>query len=105
MLLCSLVITCWCCSNKDNPLNISAPSIVDISITSNNFLPAEKKLLSARLCGDFHIAKSGTPENPTSEFDFTFLEMNESREHTFENVGTFPYYCKNHREIGKIIVE
>jgi len=95
----------------------NAPSsIVEILIAENAFKPAETTIAAGTtvrwtntdpvcLCGDFHIVQSGTANNPTNEFDFTFMEMDDTGERTFHSPGTFDYFCKIHGETGKIIVE
>ncbi len=115
MLLSFVAAVLGGCSGQDKPLGLSS-SLVDISIVDNTFQPSVVTVSvgatvrwtnedPACLCGDYHEVKSGTKEHPTSDFDLPFTEMGASGEFTFEHIGTFPYFCRNHDETGKIIVK
>ena len=46
--------------------------------------------------GVTHTATSGTPTNPTGEFDSGFLTTGQSHSFTFTKPGTFSYFCRVH---------
>ena len=43
-----------------------------------------------------HTVTSGTPETPTGVFDSLDKVKDQTFAHTFSEVGTFAYFCKNH---------
>lgn len=52
-----------------------------------------------------HTATSGTSENPSGYFDSGFLNQGESFSFTFDEAGTFEYFCQRHPSMrGQIIV-
>lgn len=52
-----------------------------------------------------HSVTSGTPENPTSQFDTGFFEKDESASITFNEPGTYQFFCMRHNHMqGSIIV-
>lgn len=58
---------------------------------------------------DTHAVDSGTPMNPTGEFQSNNLDQGETFPHTFSTAGTFRYYCSIHQnrsaETGTVIVQ
>jgi len=105
----------WGCSSNDNPAQ-PQQGLVEVMIVSNTFVPAEVTITSGnsvrwtneddvQMENDFHTVDSGTAENPTNIFTFTFSEKDATAQHTFNSAGTFPYYCRRHGETGKVIVQ
>jgi nitrite reductase (NO-forming) len=53
-----------------------------------------------------HTVTSGTPEDPTKEFDSGFINMGDSFTHTFDKKGLFEYFCMPHPWMtGKVTVD
>src|SRR5262245_50829499 len=46
--------------------------------------------------GDFHSSTSGTPGMPNGLWDSQILNQGAVFTHTFNSVGSFPYYCTLH---------
>jgi plastocyanin len=56
--------------------------------------------------GITHTATSGTPEDRDGQFDVEMPEAGTSGTHTFDEAGTYPYFCTVHESMtGEIIVE
>src|SRR5438477_519231 len=57
---------------------------------------------------DFHSSTSGSPGMPTGLWDSTLLNQGATFDHTFNTLGTFPYYCTSHGGccgmVGTVIV-
>ncbi len=54
----------------------------------------------------FHSVTSGFYDNPTKLFDSRYLDPNESFTFSFEDVGTYDYFCTLHPWMkGQVIVE
>jgi plastocyanin len=52
-----------------------------------------------------HTVTSGTPEDPTKEFDSGLINMGDSFTHTFDKKGLFEYFCMPHPWMtGKVSV-
>ena len=43
-----------------------------------------------------HTVTAGTPEAPSATFDSGDRIKDQTFDHTFEEAGTFTYFCKNH---------
>jgi len=56
--------------------------------------------------GFAHTVTSGTPDNPTDLFDSGNVASGDTFEFTFEETGTYEYYCKLHTPdmTGTIVV-
>lgn len=52
-----------------------------------------------------HTATAGTPEAPEETFDIDLPEEGATGSHTFDEAGTFPYFCQVHESMtGEITV-
>jgi plastocyanin len=52
-----------------------------------------------------HTATSGTPDDPDGLFDLEMPEAGITAEHTFEEAGTFVYFCDIHKSmLGEVTV-
>ncbi len=113
LLIISLFI--WFCSCSENSTD-SQSKVADIWIAYNNFTPLLitvpvgttvrwTNFDNVESDNDIHTVESGTPANPTSIFNFTFRAQNDTKQFTFNNAGTFPYFCSKHGNSGKIIVQ
>ena len=52
-----------------------------------------------------HTATSGTPDAPTDVFDIEMAEVGTSGEFTFDEAGTYDYFCSRHNTmLGQVIV-
>ena len=51
-----------------------------------------------------HSTTSGRPGMPTDIWDSGVRSQGATFTHTFNSVGTFPYYCTEHRQTGQVIV-
>jgi plastocyanin len=56
-----------------------------------------------RLWSD-HSTTSGRPGMPNGIWNSGVLRQGETFTHTFDSVGTFPYYCTLHLAVGQVIV-
>jgi plastocyanin len=53
-----------------------------------------------------HTVTAGTPDNPTGEFDSGTIQPGETFSYTFDQAGTFDYYCTLHPDMtGSVTVE
>jgi plastocyanin len=53
-----------------------------------------------------HTVTAGTPDNPTGEFDSGEIQPGETFTYTFDQAGTFDYYCTLHPDMtGSVTVE
>src|SRR5262249_52150270 len=53
---------------------------------------------------DGHTVTSGLPGMPNGIWDSGVRNQGATFTHTFNSVGTFPYYCTQHAETGQVIV-
>src|SRR6476661_4004236 len=51
-----------------------------------------------------HSTTSGSPGMPNGIWDSGVRSQGATFTHTFNNLGTFPYYCRAHGEVGTVIV-
>lgn len=52
-----------------------------------------------------HTATAGTPEAPEDTFDVDLPEVGSSGSHTFDEPGTYPYFCEVHTSMtGEVVV-
>lgn len=52
-----------------------------------------------------HTATAGTPEAPEETFDIDLPEEGASGSHTFDEAGTYAYFCRVHESMtGEIVV-
>ncbi|HWH32659.1 MAG TPA: plastocyanin/azurin family copper-binding protein [Egibacteraceae bacterium] len=52
-----------------------------------------------------HTATAGTPDAPTGEFDVDLPQKGATGEHTFDEPGTYAYFCEVHPSMtGEIVV-
>src|ERR1700745_859703 len=51
-----------------------------------------------------HSTTSGRPGMPNGLWDSGIRSQGATFTHTFNSVGTFPYYCRAHGEVGTVIV-
>jgi plastocyanin len=51
-----------------------------------------------------HSTTSGSPGMPNGIWDSGVRSQGATFTHTFNNLGTFPYYCRAHGELGTVIV-
>jgi plastocyanin len=113
LILFSLISVIPGCSKNDMSTNpLSKPSTNDITIQGMAFSPANKTITVGTTIkwtnqdGVTHTITSGVPGNPTSAFDSGNLASNGSFSHTFNQAGTYKYYCKIHTTMtGTITVQ
>ena len=52
-----------------------------------------------------HTATAGTPDSPTGVFDIEMAEVGTSGDFTFDEAGTYEYFCSRHNTMrGQVVV-
>lgn len=101
------------CGKNDMSTNsVSKTSANDISISGMAFLPSNKTISVGTTIkwtnndAVTHTVTSGVPGNSTGMFDSGDLAPNGTFTYTFNQAGTYNYYCKIHNSMrGTITVQ
>lgn len=76
---------------------IFSPTPLEVPVGSTVTWSNEDKIL--------HTATAGTPDAPTDVFDIEMAEAGTSGAFTFEEAGTYDYFCSRHDTMrGQIVV-
>ena len=104
LILCQTFI--WSC--EDNPFE--PDDVTEVAIRNGQFSPSSVTVSVGTTVrwtnkdSEVRFVGSGTPMNPTNDFNSPNLETNDSFDHTFNGVGTFPYYETATNAAGSVIV-
>jgi len=101
------------CSKDDNPANNNSnPGPNEVFMQSNSFSPQSKMVSVGTTIkwvnkdGTTHNVISGAPGSPSGVFDSGDLGMNGEFTFTFNQTGTFTYFCSHHFGMtGTVIVQ
>jgi plastocyanin len=92
--------------------NNNTPGANDVFVQSNAFSPANKTIVVGTTIkwtnydGYAHTVTSGAPGTPSGLFDSGNIESNGTFSYTFDQEGTFNYFCKIHNYMrGTITVQ
>lgn len=106
-----IVTSFWYCSSADNPMQPPQNPTENVSIINGQFVPAELTISVGTTVrwtnndNEVRTVESGTPMNPTSDFNSPNLDPNATFSHTFTSAGSFNYYSSISGATGRIIVQ
>ena len=84
------------------PTTVPTPEPAQVSSDIENFtlenltIRRRTTVTWTQLDSTIHTTTSGTPANPTGIWDSPILSQGESFSHTFNQTGSFPYFCRVH---------
>ena len=106
LILCQTFI--WSCAGVDNPFEPN--NATEVAIRNGQFSPSSVTVTVGTTVrwtnedSEVRTVESGTPNNPTTDFNLNTLQPGDSDEYTFNSVGTFQYYSSITGATGRVIV-
>lgn len=98
----------WYCSGIDNPLE-PAP-VTEVTISNGRFSPTTARISVGETVrwinndSEVRTVESGTPMNPTTNFNSPNIQPGAAWERSFSTAGTFPYYSSITGATGSVVV-